>query len=47
MGAGGVIIILKNIRNALSVGLAPSGNVKLWHALSATHAAVWALGKFL
>ncbi len=37
MGAGGVIIILKNVRNALSVGLTPAGKLKLWHALVCTH----------
>ncbi len=39
MGGGGVIIILKrNIKTALQLGLNPSGSVKVWHALVASHA---------
>lgn len=34
-GGGGPIIILKNIRSALSVGATPSGGVKLWHCVLA------------
>lgn len=37
MGAGGVIVLKKVIKDALSVGLNQSGSVKLWHVLSATH----------
>lgn len=47
MGAGGIIIILRNIRSALSVGCNRSGSVKLWHALLATHALAWAIGKWV
>lgn len=36
MGAGGVIII-RNLKAALSVGCNKSGSVKLWHVLTATH----------
>lgn len=46
MGAGG-IIILKNVKSALTVGLSQSGNPKLWHALIVSHGVVWALGHFL
>lgn len=46
MGAGGIIVI-RNLRAALSVGCNRSGSVKLWHMLLMTHAAMWALGKFL
>lgn len=45
MGAGGVIIILKKVvKDALSVGVTPSGGVKLWHALVLTHAAAFLAG---
>lgn len=37
MGAGG-IIILKNLKSALQVGVTKSGRVKLWHGLVLTHA---------
>jgi hypothetical protein len=47
MGAGGIIVILKNVRSALSVGVTSSGRYKIWHVLVASHALVWAAGKWL
>lgn len=46
MGAGPIIII-RNLRAALSVGCNRSGSVKLWHALVASHAAMLAAGWLL
>lgn len=43
MGAGGVII-LKNVKAALSVGCNKSGSVKLWMVLVATHVAAFVGG---
>lgn len=37
MGAGGIIII-RNLKSALSVGCNAKGSVKLWQALIVTHA---------
>jgi len=46
MGAGGIIII-RNLKSALSVGCNAKGSVKLWHVLMLTHAIAWAMGKFM
>lgn len=47
MGAGGIIIIRRNIANALQVGITPSGRYKLWHALAGSHGIVGLLGWWL
>jgi hypothetical protein len=44
MGAGGVIIILKNVKEALSVGVTSSGKYKVWHCLVLTHVAAFLAG---
>ena len=36
-GGGGGVIILKIVRDALSVGIAAKGRVKLWHVLVTSH----------
>lgn len=43
MGAGGVIV-LKNLKSALTVGCNKSGSVKLWMVLLATHLAAFLFG---
>lgn len=45
MGGGGVIIILKKVvKDALSVGVEPTGNVKLWHVWLASLVAAFLAG---
>lgn len=45
MGGGGVIIILKRVvKDALQVGVSPSGKWKLWHVLLATHVVAFLAG---
>lgn len=36
-GGGAGPIILKTLRTAMTLSVSPSGSVKLWHVLSATH----------
>ncbi len=48
MGGGGVIIIMKKVvKDALSVGVIPSGKVKLWQALIASHVVAFVAGAWL
>lgn len=44
MGAGGIIIIRKNIKAALGLSLNQSSSVKVWHGLIGTHGLVLLLG---
>ena len=44
MGAGGVIILKKVLKDSLSVGLTQSGSVKLWHAVLAFGALCFVAG---
>lgn len=43
-GGGGGPIILKLVKDALSVGVTPSGKYKLWHVLVLTHIAAFIAG---
>lgn len=43
-GGGGGVIILKIVKDALSVGVTPSGKYKLWHALTVTHVVALLVG---
>lgn len=43
-GGGAGPIILKLVRDALSVGITKSGSVKLWHVFVATHVAAFIAG---
>lgn len=43
MGAGGIIII-RNLKAAAQVSVTPSGSVKAWHLLVATHALAFVAG---
>jgi len=46
-GGGAGPIILKLVRDALSVGMNKSGSVKLWHVFIATHVAAFIAGAWL
>ncbi len=43
-GGGAGPIILKNIRTALSLSAIPSGKVRVWHVLAATHVLAFLAG---
>ena len=43
-GGGAGPIILKIVKDSLSVGVTPSGKWKLWHVLVLTHAIALAVG---
>jgi hypothetical protein len=46
-GGGAGPIILKIVKDSLSVGVNKSGSVKLWYVLAATHVVAFVLGKAL
>lgn len=46
-GGSGGPIILKVVRDALSVSVNKSGSVKLWYVLIATHIAVFLAGAWV
>lgn len=46
-GGGGGIIIIKNLKTALSLSAIPSGKIKVWHALVLTHLAAFVGGLLL
>ena len=46
-GGNGGVIILKIVKDALSVSVNKSGSVKLWYVLVATHVAAFIAGKAL
>lgn len=43
-GGSGGPIILKIVKDALKVGVTPSGKYKLWHVLLASHLAAFLIG---
>lgn len=45
-GGGAGPIILKLVKQSLSVAVTPSGKWKLYHVLIITHALAWAVGKW-
>ena len=46
-GGGAGPIILKLVREALSVGVTKNGSVRLWHVFAVTHVAAFVAGAWL
>jgi len=44
-GGGGGVIIIKNLKTALSLSAIPSGKVRVWHVFVLTHLLTYLAGK--